>query len=184
MGDVQDLAVQVPREVSQHWGWLLAFGLGLVILGIAAVGRSVATTVVSMVFFGWLLAMASGIEIVQAIMVGRWAGFLLHLLAAILYGVAAFILISRPLQGAEVITLFMGAFFMIGGLFELLGAPLVQLPSWGWHAVDGAISLVLGLLILAQWPASGLWVVGLFVGIRLITFGATWIAIALSLRMG
>jgi uncharacterized membrane protein HdeD (DUF308 family) len=130
MSEVQDLAVQVPRDVSQHWGWLLAFGIGLVILGIVAVGRSVAATVVSMVFFGWLLAMAAGIEIVQAIMVGRWAGFFLHLLAAILYGVAGFILISRPLRGAEVITLFMGAIFIIGGLFELLAAPLVQLPAW------------------------------------------------------
>lgn len=184
MSEIQDLAVQFARDVNQHWGWFLAFGIGLVLLGIAAVARSVATTVISMVFFGWLLAMASGIEIVQALMVGPWAGFFLHLLAAILYGVAAFILISRPLKGAEVITLFMGAFFMIGGLFELLGAPLVQLPAWGWQAFDGAISLVLGLLILAQWPASGLWVIGLFVGIRLITFGIAWIAIALSLRTG
>jgi len=180
MGEAQDLVVQVPREVSQHWAWFLAFGIGLLLLGIAAVGRSVTTTVVSMVFFGWLLAMASGIEIVQAVMVGKWAGFFLHLLAAIVYGVTGFIFIRRPLAGAEVMTLLMGALFMIGGLFELLGAPLVQLPAWGWHAFDGVISFVLGLLILAQWPASGLWVVGLFVGIRLISCGIAWIALALS----
>lgn len=182
MGEIQDLAVQVPREVGQHWGWFLACGVGLVLLGIAAVGRSVTTTVVSMVFFGWLLAMASGIEIIQAVMVGKWAGFFLHLLAAIVYGVTGLIFISRPLAGAEVITLLMGAFFMIGGLFELLGAPLVHLPAWGWHAFDGAISFVLGLLVLAQWPASGLWVVGLFVGIRMISFGIAWIALAVSMH--
>ena len=181
MAEVQDFAVQVPREVSQHWGWLLALGIGLVLLGIAAVSRSMTTTVVSMVFFGWLLAMAAGIEIVQAIIVGKWAGFFLHLLAAILYGVTGFLFISRPRAGAEVITLLMAAFFMIGGLFELVGAPLAQLPAWGWNMFDGAISFVLGLLILAQWPVSGLWVVGLFVGIRIIFFGIAWIALALSL---
>jgi uncharacterized membrane protein HdeD (DUF308 family) len=40
----------------------------------------------------------------------------------------------------------------------------------------------LGLLVLAQWPASGLWVIGLFIGIDLIFYGAAWIALALGLR--
>ncbi len=182
MGAVQDLAVQVPREVSQHWWWLLGLGFGMVLLGIAAAARALTTTVASMVFFGWLLAIASGIEMIQAIMVGKWAGFFLHLLAAIVYGVTGFIFISRPKAGAEVITLLIGAVLMIGGLFELLGAPFVQLPAWGWHAFDGAFSFVLGLLVLAQWPASGLWVIGLFVGLRLISFGIAWIALALSLH--
>jgi uncharacterized membrane protein HdeD (DUF308 family) len=67
--------VQIPHEIVQYWGWFLAFGIGVLILGIAAVVRSVAATVVSMLFFGWLLVLASGIEIAQAVMVGHWAGF-------------------------------------------------------------------------------------------------------------
>jgi hypothetical protein len=49
MGDVQ-VAIQLPPEIMQDWGWFLAFGIGLVVLGIAAVARSVTATVVSMVF--------------------------------------------------------------------------------------------------------------------------------------
>jgi uncharacterized membrane protein HdeD (DUF308 family) len=184
MGDAQDLAVQVPREIIQHWGWFLAFGIGLVLLGIVAIARSVMATVVSMVFFGWLLAMASGIEIIQAVMVGKWAGFFLHLLAAVLYGVTGLLFISRPLAGAEVVTVLMGSFFLIGGLFQLFGSLLTSLPGSGWHALDGAISLALGLLVLAQWPISGLWVIGFFVGINLIFYGTAWIALALNLRAG
>ena len=56
------------------------------LLGILAIVRSVAATVVSMLFFGWLLVIAAGIEIVQLIMVGKWAGQLLHVLAAVLRG--------------------------------------------------------------------------------------------------
>jgi uncharacterized membrane protein HdeD (DUF308 family) len=52
----------------------------------------------------------------------------------------------------------------------------------GWQALDGAITLLLGLLVLAQWPVSGLWVIGLFVGIDLIFYGCAWIALALGLR--
>ena len=182
MGDVQALEIQIPREIIQYWGWFLAFGIGLLVLGVAAVVRSVAATVVSMLFFGWLLVIASGIEIAQAVMVGHWAGFFTHLLAAILFGVTGLLMIMRPLISAEVATVFMAMFFMVGGLFKLLGSLAIALPGWGWNALDGVITFALGVLVMAQWPASGLWVIGLFIGINLIFDGAAWIALALGLR--
>jgi uncharacterized membrane protein HdeD (DUF308 family) len=97
MGNIQVLEVQIPHEIVQYWGWFLAFGIGLLVLGIAAVVRSVAATVVSMLFFGWLLLLAASIEIAQAVMVGHWAVFFSHLLAAILFGVTGLLIIMRPL---------------------------------------------------------------------------------------
>jgi len=182
IGDIQAIEVQIPREIIQYWGWFLAFGFGVLVLGIAAVVRAVTATVASMLFFGWLLVLASGIEIAQAVMVGHWAGFFLHLLAAILFGITGLLMVTRPLISAEVATVFMAMFFLIGGLFQLVGAVAVALPGWGWQAADGVITFVLGLLVLAQWPASGLWVIGLFVGIDLIFYGCAWIALALGLR--
>ncbi len=182
MGDVQTLTVQIPQELVHYWGWFLVFGIGLVVLGIAAVARSFTATVASMLFFGWLLVFASGIEIAQAVMVGHWAGFFHHLLAAILFGIAGLLLVSRPLISAEVATVFMAMFFMVGGLFQLVASLAITLPGWGWQAADGIITFVLGLLVFAQWPASGLWVIGLFIGIDLIFYGCAWIALALGLR--
>jgi uncharacterized membrane protein HdeD (DUF308 family) len=182
MGNVQALEIQIPHEIVQYWGWFLAFGIGLVVLGVAAVARAITATVVSMMFFGWLLLIASGIEVVQAVMVGHWAGFFHHLLAAILFGVTGLLLVTRPLVSAEVATVFMAMFFIIGGLFQVIGSFVLTLPGWGWQALDGAITLLLGLLVLAQWPVSGLWVIGLFVGIDLIFYGCAWIALALTLR--
>ena len=182
IGNIQSLDVQIPHEIIQYWGWFLAFGIGLVVLGIAAVVRSVTATIVSMLFFGWLLVLACGIEIAQAIVVGHWAGFFHHLLAAILFGVVGVLIVSRPLISAEVATVVMAVFFLIGGLFELIGSLWVALPGWGWQAADGLITFVLGILVLAQWPASGLWVIGLFIGIDLIFYGAAWIGLALGLR--
>lgn len=151
-------------------------------LGVAAVGRSVTATIASMLFFGWLLVLAAGIEVAQAVMVGHWAGFFHHLLAAILFGVTGLLLVTRPLISAEVATVVMAMFFLIGGLFQLIGSLAVALPGWGWQAADGLITFVLGALVLAQWPASGLWVIGLFIGIDLIFYGCAWIALALGLR--
>jgi len=56
------------------------------------------------------------------------------------------------------------------------------LPGWGWQAADGVITSVLGVLVLAQWPASGLWVIGLFVGIDLVFYGFALIALGLGLH--
>ena len=180
-GDAQ-LQVQIPQEIVQYWGWFLAFGIGVLILGIAAVVRSFAATVASMLFFGWLLVLASGIEIAQAVMVGHWVGFFHHLVAAILFGIAGLLLLMRPMKSAEVITLFMAMFFLVGGLFQIIGSIAVTLPGWSWQVVDGVITLILGVLVLSSWPTSGLWVIGLFIGIDLIFYGLAWIALALGLR--
>src|SRR5262249_40103110 len=92
----QQTPTQVPAAIVHNWGWFLAFGIGLVVLGIIAIFRSVAATVASMLFFGWLLLIAAAIEIAQTVMVGQWGGVFQHLVAAILFGVVGFLMILRP----------------------------------------------------------------------------------------
>jgi len=182
MSNAQTIAVQIPRELIQYWGLFLAFGVGLLALGIVAIARSFIATIASMLFFGWLLVIASGIEIAHAVMVGHWSGFFYHLLPAILFGVTGVLLITRPVISAEAVTVVMAMFFIIGGLFQLISSLIVAAPGWGWQAADGIIALILGAMVLVQWPASGLWAIGLFIGIDLIFYGCAWIAAALALR--
>src|SRR6516162_1552220 len=106
-GEIQSLDIQISRELFQYWGWFLAFGIGLLLLGIIAVVRSATATIVSMLFFGWLLVLASGIEFAQAVLVVHWAGFYQHLLAAILFGVTGLLIVMRPAISAEVMTVIM-----------------------------------------------------------------------------
>ena len=177
-----DVIVGVTPEMIHHWGWFLAFGIVLIVLGIAAIARSVTTTVVSMVFFGWMLVFASIAEFVTAFMVGKWAGFFLHLLAAILFGIAGVLMLTKPTISAETLTYVMAVFFLLGGLYQLVAAAWTHVAGWGWQALNGVLSSVMGVLILVQWPASGLWVIGLFVGIDLILYGWAWIKLALDLH--
>jgi uncharacterized membrane protein HdeD (DUF308 family) len=81
-------------------------------------------------FFGWLLLLACGIEIVQVVLVGRWVGFFQHLLAAILFGITGLLIAERPVISAEVATVFMAMFFLIGRLFQLVGSVAVTLRGW------------------------------------------------------
>ena len=178
----ETLDVQVPPDVAMQWGWFLALGIGLLALGVVSVVRSFQATMVSMVFFGGILLLACLLEVAQAVMVGHWAALFQHLVAAVLFGVTGFLLVTRPVIGAEVATLFMAMFFLIGGLFQLVGSVAIHLPGWGWQALDGLITIVLGVLVLSQWPASGLWVIGLFVGLDLMFYGLAWIAVAIGLR--
>jgi uncharacterized membrane protein HdeD (DUF308 family) len=175
-------AIAASPDVVNHWGLFLAFGILLLLLGLLAVWRSLAATVASMVFFGSILLIASIIEIVQAIMVGSWSYFFPHLLSAILFGVAGLFLLRKPVAGAEVVTVFMAFFFLVGGLFEIISVLSSMPPGWGWDVLSGVVSIVLGLLILANWPVAGLHIIGLYVGISLIFAGWAWSAIALGLR--
>jgi len=181
-GRIDVLVVQVTPEMIQHWGWFLAFGIVLVLLGIAAIVRSVTSTVVSMVFFGWLLVFGSIIEFVDAFMVGKWAGFFLHLLIAILFAVTGLIMLTRPVISAETATFLMALFFLIGGLYQFVSALVTHLPGWGWQGLSGAVTSILGFLLLAQWPISGLYAIGLFVGIDLVLYGWAWGALAVNLH--
>jgi uncharacterized membrane protein HdeD (DUF308 family) len=63
-----------------------------------------------------------GIEVIQAQIVGHWAGFFQHAFAAILHGVLGLIFVLRPLITAEVLTLVMALFFLVGGLFQIAGS--------------------------------------------------------------
>src|SRR5262249_60928706 len=113
MSEIEALVVRIPPEMIQHWGWFLALGIGLLVLGIVAVVRSVKATVISMLFFGWLLVLAAGIEAAQALLVGKWAGSFLHLVAAVLFLVTGVLILRKPVIGAEVATIFMAMFFLI-----------------------------------------------------------------------
>jgi uncharacterized membrane protein HdeD (DUF308 family) len=182
LSQIDVMVVQVTQEMIHHWGWFLAFGIVLSLLGIAAVVRSVAATVASMLFFGWLLVIASLIEFVNAFMVGKWSGFFLHLLIAILCGITGVVFLKSPGISAGAATLVMSIFLLVGGLYQLVVALWTHLPGYGWHALNGVIATILGGLLLAQWPISGLFAIGLFVGIDLIFHGWAWIALALNLR--
>jgi len=41
MSEIEGLVVRIPPDMIAHWGWFLALGIGLLLLGIAAVVRSV-----------------------------------------------------------------------------------------------------------------------------------------------
>ncbi len=170
------------ESASKNWGWVLASGIAFVVLGVIALAFSVMTTLASVFVLGWILAFAGVFEAVHAFKLPRWSGVLLELLVAILYMVVGVLMIVRPAAGALSLTLLIGAFFLAGGLFRIVAAIAGRPPYWGWLLLSGIVTLLLGLLIVAEWPASGLWVIGMFLGIDLLFSGTSLIMFAFGLR--
>ncbi len=90
--------------------------------------------------------------------------------------------VGNPAVSAVALTLLIAVFLMIGGLFRILTALTVRFHHWIWVLLNGVISLLLGVMIWSQWPVSGLWVIGLFIGIDLIFYGWSLIMLAMAVR--
>lgn len=170
------------REYHRNWGWLLALGVVSIILGLIALVDSVLATIVSMIWFGWVLLIAGIVEAVQAFRHRRSGHVFLHSLNAVLSFVMGLILLRHPLAGALVMTLLLAAYFTVAGIFRIVNALTLRLPSWGWGLANGIITLILGILVWAQWPISGLWIIGLFIGIHLIFTGWAQVMLASAVR--
>ena len=98
------------QEVGQHWGWFLAMGIFMVIIGTLALGSSVAVTLFSMLFLGWLMIIAGVVEAVHAFWKKAWGGLFLHLLIGVLYVVVGFMVLANPGASALSLTLIMAIF--------------------------------------------------------------------------
>jgi uncharacterized membrane protein HdeD (DUF308 family) len=53
---------------------------------------------------------------------------------------------------------------------------------WVWVVVSGGLSVLVGGMILAQWPVSSLFALGIILGVDLVDAGAGWIGMGLALR--
>lgn len=169
-------------KLRRNWGWLLALGVALIILGIIALVDSVYATVVSMFVFGWLLLIAGILEAVQAFRHREHGHLLLFTLNAALSIVVGIMLLRSPLAGAVIVTLLLAVYFIVAGLFRIVAALAARIPGWGWALANGIISLVLGIMVWAQWPVSALWIIGMFIGIDLIFTGWSQVGLGLAVR--
>ena len=171
------------REHLRRLWWLfLALGLVSIFVGFLAISATWVATLASVFVFGVLLLVAGVTEVIHAVMVRNLKGFALHLLAAALYLFVGLFLLEDTVRAAAVLTLILGAGFLVGGVLRILFSLVVQFAGWPWVALNGAVNLLLGFVILSGWPESKLWAIGLLVGIDLLFHGWSWIMLALAVR--
>ncbi len=169
-------------ELQRHSGWFLGLGIALMILGFIAAGSAIFTTVASLYLFGWLLIIGGVMEIAYGVWRKTWSGFFIDLLVGVLYAVVGFMVIANPAATAVALTLLIAMFLIVVGIFRIVAALSARYPNWGWLALHGVVSLALGILIWQGWPETGLWVIGLFIGIELIFNGAALMMLGIAAK--
>ena len=182
MNNNSSLMAQELQSLRDHWVWFLVLGLAMVALGTVAIASAFTATVAFTWLFGFLL-LAGGIAvIVNSFWAARWSGTLLHLLIGVLYAVVGLMIIDHPASSAIQLTLIIAIFLIVAGIFRVVFALSEHFAGRGWVLLNGAVSLLLGLLVYRQMPEAGFWVIGLFVGIELIFNGWAWIMLSICAR--
>ena len=177
--------VPIPMlgDLVHNWGWLLAQGILLVVLGTIGLGIIIWLTLASVFIFGVFLFIGGGVQILQTFKCRGWESILWHGIIAVLYVVAGFSIMADPLAASLLFTLLLaGALVGIGVVRLIMAFQLRGVKNWFWPLIGGIAAIFLGFMILARWPVSGLWVIGLFVAIEMIFGGWAYIFIALGAR--
>lgn len=175
----KNLALEQLKE-NRHW--YLGLGIGLVILGILALVFSLISTEIMVIYLGAVLVVFGFFEVLKALKINHWSNFFLHLFLGILYIVAGIFIVTNPLANALSLTLLLAIFFVVSGLVRIVFSFTNNVHNNRWLLLNGIVTLLLGILIWAQWPYSGLWVIGTLIGIDAIFTGWTWIILSLQAK--
>ncbi|WP_029006567.1 HdeD family acid-resistance protein [Azorhizobium doebereinerae] len=165
------------------WGWFVALGLVFIVLGFVALAHLVASTFATALYVGAMVLVAGVVQVIHAFRVKEWSRFAIWLLCGLLYVVAGGLIMAQPLLAAGIITLVLGVSFVINGVFRIaagIGARGYQ--GWGWIVFSGAMTLLLGAIIIAGWPVNGLMILGLLLGVDLVVNGVATLLFGLALR--
>jgi uncharacterized membrane protein HdeD (DUF308 family) len=170
---------QDVRTLSRQWGWFFALGVFLIIVGAAAAASTTVATLATTMTLGALLFVGGTLDAVVSFTARAWRGFALHLVSGVLTAIVGLVLVAHPAVGSSVITIALAILLLVSGTGRVAFSMVEPYPGWGWGLAAGALSVLLGASVLAQWPFSAFWFLGAVVAVELLFRGTTWIAVSL-----
>ncbi|MER7722845.1 DUF308 domain-containing protein [Streptomyces sp. NPDC096323] len=174
--------VKEGRKLNRSFSGLALLGILLVVAGLVGLVYTGVATLTSMILFGWLLLIGGLVGLLHAVQSRGTSYFWLGVVVAALNIAAGVVVIRHPHGTAEALTMFAALLFLTGGVFRLVGSVVVRGPQFGWTLLQGAFGLLLGLLVLFDWPHSSLYVLGCFFSLALLFDGLGLIAIGVGGR--
>jgi uncharacterized membrane protein HdeD (DUF308 family) len=169
-----ETASEAGLSVPPTWLRVL-LGIVMILAGIFVLGDVALATLVSTLFIGFTAIVAGAFEILHAFWTKGWGGFIWHILLGALYIAFGLLVVYQPVTGALVLTYILGLVLLASGIVRIF----MSFRHWadaGWlMLLSGAFGVLAGLVILTGWPTTGLWVLGLLLGIDLISHGVAWL---------
>ena len=174
-------ADEMADKIAANWGWFLALGIALIILGAAAISSPFYATLAGARIFGWLMIFSGIVTAVHVARAQGWGGVILQVLIASVYIIGGLWLLTQPLSGALTLTMVLIAVLLVQGIFSAIEAlQLRPTEGWGWMLASGMVSVILGIMLWQKFPSSALWAIGLLFGLSLMINGSSFVALALG----
>jgi len=180
-----DMQRAVQNAFAAHWKMFVFQGAVMIVLGALAVCAPVLATLAIDIYVGWLFLISGAIGLIALISTHHVHAFVWSLITAALSVSVGILLIMKPVQGALSLTLLLTGFFIIEGIFQsavAIASRQVMAGSWVWMLLSGVSDLVLAAIIIAGWPGTAVWALGLLVGVNLVMSGAAIVSSALAGR--
>lgn len=170
------------EALQKNWGLLFGLGILLVLLGFWAAGYSLYVGAVAIIWYGVLLLISGFFQVASLFMEKRRKDFLAYLLMGLLSIAVALWILFQPLQAMAALTFLIGVFLGVIGIIHISYSIFSSQEKTGWEMFNGIVEVLLAILIFAHWPASGLWVIGLYVSIYVILVGWSLIVMGIAAR--
>lgn len=178
MNELKEAVSAWAQHAAKSAGWLIALGVVTVLTGFMAVVSPLIAGLSVTVLVGIAMLIAGVARTIGAFRAGSFGQGALALIGGILSLVAGVVMVARPGLGLEALTLMLGAYLLVDGVSgALLAFHMRPQKGWGWMLSSAALSVMLGFMLLKDWPLSGAWAVGTLVGIHLMFSGATLVSI-------
>jgi uncharacterized membrane protein HdeD (DUF308 family) len=180
----KDIAINTEdSEVASKWRWFVVLGIVLIVLGAAAWLDVVSVTLATTIVIGASMLVGGVFQIIHAFMTKEWRGFAFALISGLLYVAGGMLIMSEPIHGAVVLTLVLTAFIIAGGIVRaVLALQHRGIRAWGFVFLSGIVSVVVGFLLYARLPWSGLWILGILIAIELLVQGGGWLYFGIALQ--
>jgi len=147
---------------------MTTLGIVAIVLGLLAMVAPVITGLSIALLVGFLVVVGGIVRLVWAFQAGSLGEGILKFLLAGLTLVCGMLLVANPLFASGFLTILLSLYFIVDGVSEIA----VGLGSKrGWFIFAGVVSILLGVLLWAQFPLSGAWALGILLGIKLLFIG-------------
>ena len=170
-------------EVKKRSGWAIFMGVVTAALGVFLALSPILTATITTVLFAWTLILVGIVQFSFALNSQKAGQFFWKLLSGAVYVACGVLLAATPVAGVAALTGILGWMVLIQGILQAITAfRLKPLEGWGWFLFDAVWALLLGAMILAQWPFSSVWAIGTLVGVSVMMSGISRIFIASKIR--
>lgn len=163
----------------------IVVGILMLVSGMLAVASPLIAGAWLMFIVGILFVIGGISQCVLAFKAGALGRGIVHFLLGGITVIAGLFMAQQPLAALAAATLFLAAYLICAGLIEAVTALSVRpAGGWGWLLANGIVSLLLGILLWRQFPISGVWAIGVLLGLKLMMGGATLLGLGLAARRG